>query len=254
MRVLMAEDDRQLGKTLAKGLREHSYAVDIVGDGAGALYQAAVVAYDVIILDVMMPVKNGLQVCRELRERGNRAPVLMLTARDTVADKIAGLDAGGDDYLSKPFAFEELLARMRALLRRGPELLPSEIVVDDLVIDTQAQTARRGRRLIRLTTKEYTLLEFLARNANRVVGREAICSHVWDDNHDPFSNAIEVHINRLRRKVDEAGRAPLIHTRRGAGYMLMRLPDDGCESTTSSTAPLGPSGVSQRPDPKRDRT
>lgn len=222
MRLLLAEDDTQLGQTLTKGLREHAYAVDVATDGAAALYQAAINEYDLIILDVMMPRKDGFTVCRELRARGNRTPVLMLTARDTVADKIAGLDAGGDDYLPKPFAFDELLARLRALLRRGHELLPSKIVVRDLVVDTQAQTAHRKGRLLPLTTKEYTLLEFMARNAGSVLGREAICAHVWDDNHDPFSNAIEVYINRLRRKVDGPDEEPLIHTRRGAGYMLSR--------------------------------
>lgn len=220
MRLLLAEDDAQLGQTLAKGLREHAYAVDLVTDGAAAVYQAAVNEYDLIVLDVMMPRKDGFTVCRELRERGNRTPVLMLTARDTVADRIAGLDSGGDDYLAKPFAFDELLARLRALARRGHELLPSEIVVADLSVDTRAQTATRNGRLLPLTTKEYALLEFLARNAGRVLGREAICAHVWDDNHDPFSNAIEVYINRLRRKVDGADEDPLIHTRRGAGYLL----------------------------------
>lgn len=224
MRLLLAEDDAQLGQTLAKGLREHAYAVDVAVDGAAALYQAAINEYDLIVLDVMMPRKDGFTVCRELRERGNRTPVLMLTARDTVADRIAGLDSGGDDYLPKPFAFGELLARLRALARRGHELLPSEIVVADLSVDTRAQTASRNGLLLPLTTKEYSLLEFLARNAGRVVGREAICAHVWDDNHDPFSNAIEVYINRLRRKVDAPGEEPLIHTRRGAGYLLARLP------------------------------
>lgn len=220
MRLLLAEDDTQLGQTLAKGLREHAYAVDVTIDGTAALYQAAVNEYDLIILDVMMPRKDGFTVCRELRERGNRTPVLMLTARDTVSDRITGLDAGGDDYLPKPFAFEELLARLRALARRGHELLPSKIEVNDLVVDTQGQTASRNGRLLTLTTKEYSLLEFLARNAGCVVGREAICAHVWDDNHDPCSNAIEVYINRLRHKVDAAGDSPLIHTRRGMGYVL----------------------------------
>lgn len=246
MRLLLAEDDTQLGRTLARGLREHAYAVDVVTDGAAALYQAAVNDYDIIVLDVMMPRKDGFAVCRELRERDNRTPVLMLTARDTVADRIAGLDSGGDDYLPKPFAFDELLARLRALLRRGHELLPSEIIVDDLAVDTRAQTVRRNGRLLPLTTKEYALLEFLARNAGRVVGREAICAHVWDDNHDPFSNAIEVYINRLRRKVDTPGDEPLIHTRRGAGYLLARVE----ASPGSAAAPL-PDSHSRNPSHTR---
>jgi DNA-binding response OmpR family regulator len=220
MRVLLAEDEVQLGQTIAKGLREHAYSVDVVTDGNAALYQAAMNEYDLIILDVMMPMKDGLLVCRALRERGNRAPVLMLTARDAVSDRIAGLDAGGDDYLAKPFAFDELLARLRALLRRGRELLPSTIIVHDLTIDTAGQTALRNGRSLSLTAKEYSLLEFLARHSGRVVDREAICAHVWDDNHDPFSNSIEVYINRLRRKVDAPGEEQLIHTRRGAGYIF----------------------------------
>ncbi|MEO7216866.1 MAG: response regulator transcription factor [Gemmatimonadaceae bacterium] len=242
--MLLAEDDKQLAQTLAKGLREHAYAVDVADDGVASLYQAAVNEYDLIILDVMMPRKNGFVVCSELRHRGNRTPVLMLTARDTVADKIAGLDAGGDDYLAKPFAFEELLARLRALLRRGQELFPSEMVVDNLTVDTKAQTAYRNGRLLPLTTKEYSLLEFLARNAGSVVDREAICAHVWDDNHDPFSNAIEVYINRLRRKVDATGEVPLIHTRRGAGYLFGVAPADILLApATGSAKPTGPTGV-----------
>ena len=149
----------------------------------------------------------------------------MLTARDSVADKVEGLDAGADDYLAKPFEFAELLARLRALLRRAREIREPEIAVADLVVDTRGQTARRGGTLLPLTTKEYALLEYLARNAGRVVGRADISAHVWDDNHDPGSNAIDVCVTRLRRKVD-SGRAPLIHTRRGAGYLLAQL-DDG---------------------------
>jgi two-component system copper resistance phosphate regulon response regulator CusR len=219
MRVLVAEDDAHLRRILERGLAESAYAVDAVGDGRAALRMAAMNEYDAVVLDVMMPAPNGIEVCRALRARGSRVPVLMLTARDAVADRIAGLDAGADDYLSKPFDFGELLARLRALMRRAPELLPSEIRVADLVVDTRAQTVRRAGRGIRLTAKEYTLLEYLARNAGRVVSRADLCAHVWDDNHDPLSNAIEVNINRLRAKVD-AGAPPLIHTRRGAGYLL----------------------------------
>ena len=208
---------------LAKGLREHAYAVDVVTDGDSAIVQAAVNEYDVLVLDVMMPKRDGFAVCRELRRRGSTAPVLMLTARDTLADKVEGLDAGADDYLVKPFEFAELLARLRALLRRAREIRDTEIVVDDLIVDTRGQTARRAGELLPLTTKEYALLEYLARNAGRVVGRAEISGHVWDENHDPQSNALEVCINRLRRKLDD-GRTPLIHTRRGAGYLLAVLP------------------------------
>ncbi|HEX2778858.1 MAG TPA: response regulator transcription factor [Gemmatimonadaceae bacterium] len=225
MRLLLAEDDVYLSAMLAKGLREHAYAVDVAPDGEAASYQAAVNEYDVVILDVLMPRRDGFEVCRELRARGLTMPVLMLTAKDEVADRVEGLDAGADDYLAKPFDFGELLARLRALLRRAREVRPEQIVVGDLVVDTRGQVARRGGRIVPLTTKEYSLLEYLARNVDRVVGRADICAHVWDDNHDPFSNAIEVYINRLRRKVDE-GRAPLIHTRRGAGYILSAATDE----------------------------
>jgi DNA-binding response OmpR family regulator len=226
MRVLLAEDDPRLGAMLARGLREKSYAVDWVQDGDRAVYLAAVNEYDAAIVDVMMPRRDGLSVCREVRARGLAFPILVLTARDAVADRVAGLDAGGDDYLTKPFAFEELLARLRALLRRAPRLLPSTIAVADLVVDTRAQTARRGGRVLPLTPKEYALLEYLARNAGRVVSRADLTAHVWDDNHDPFSNAIEVNVNRLRKKVD-AGGPPLIHTRRGSGYQLAAPADGG---------------------------
>ena len=224
MRLLVVEDDTRLAGLLAKALRERSYAVDVAGDGAQGVYLAAVNEYDVIILDVGLPVRSGLDVCRELRRRGSKVPVLMLTARDAVPDRVAGLDSGADDYLVKPFEMEELAARIRALLRRAPEVLPAAIAVADLVVDTRGQQVTRGGRPVPLTTKEYTMLEYLARNAGRVVGRAELCEHVWDENHDPFSNAIEVYINRLRRKVDQGAPIPLIHTRRGAGYLLAAEP------------------------------
>lgn len=220
MRILLAEDDPRLGRLLAKGLRDQAYAVDLVTDGEMALYEAAVNEYDAIVLDVAMPRRDGLDVCRALRQRGSRVPILMLTARDAVSDRIAGLDAGGDDYLTKPFDFGELLARLRALMRRGHVVLPDTIVVGDLRIDTAGQRVTRAGRAVPLTAKEYALLEFLARHAGAVVSRADMCAHVWDDNHDPLSNAIEVYINRLRRKLDAPGAASLIHTRRGAGYQL----------------------------------
>ncbi len=222
MRVLVVEDDPSLAALLRKWLGEHAYAVDVAADGERGLYQAAVAEYDVVVLDLGLPGRSGLDVCRELRARGSRVPVLMLTARDAVADRVAGLDSGADDYLTKPFALAELLARLRALLRRGPTLAPGTITVGDLVVDTHAQRATRAGRDLGLTTKEYAVLEYLARHAGRVVGRAELSEHVWDDNHDPLSNVLEVYVARLRKKVDGAGAAPLIATRRGAGYLLER--------------------------------
>ena len=220
MRILLAEDDRQLRESIARGLREASYAVDDAPDGDRAIYLAAVNEYDAIILDIVLPGKDGLEVCRAIRRKGVHAPILMLTARDTVEDKIIGLDAGADDYLTKPFDYGELLARLRALVRRRGDVLPGELSVADLVVDTRRHSARRGKREITLTTKEYALLEHLVRNAGRIVTRAEINAHVWDDNHDPFSNLIDVYVSRLRRKVDGGERVALISTRRGVGYML----------------------------------
>ena len=220
MRVLLVEDDTRIARFVAKGLREQSYAVDVNGDGEEALYQSEINNYDIVILDVMIPGKDGFEVCRELRKAGKRMPILMLTAKDAVEDRIRGLDHGADDYLTKPFEFRELLARMRALLRRSGELRPPQIKVGDLVLDTTAQNVSRRGRQIPMTAKEYALVEFLARNAGRVVGRAEIAEHVWDEAFDPFSNLIEVYVNRLRRKIDAGEVKALLQTRRGAGYVL----------------------------------
>jgi two-component system copper resistance phosphate regulon response regulator CusR len=220
MRVLLVEDDRRIASFISKGLRENAYAVDTAQDGDEATYMASINPYDLFILDVNLPQKDGFAVCSELRGNGNAKPILMLTARDTVDDRVAGLDTGADDYLVKPFEFRELVARIRALLRRNNEIRSNTIMIADLDIDTVSQTVRRGGNPIELTTKEYALLEFLALNKGRVVGREEISEHVWNEDFDPFSNLIEVYIKRLRRKIDEGRPMQLIHTRRGAGYIL----------------------------------
>jgi len=220
MRVLLVEDDARIARFVGRGLREQTYAVDIAATGEDALYQAAINSYDLVVLDVMIPSPDGFSVCRELRKSGQRVPILMLTARDAVEDRIKGLDSGADDYLTKPFEFGELLARMRALLRRTGEVRPAKLIVDDLVVDTVSQQVSRAGKIIVFTAKEYALIEFLARNAGRVVGRAEIAEHVWDEEFDPFSNLIEVYINRVRRKIDAAPHKPMLHTRRGSGYVL----------------------------------
>jgi DNA-binding response OmpR family regulator len=220
MRILLVEDEPQAAQMLAKGLREQTYAVDVAGDGEKALEAACLTPYDLIVLDWMLPRKSGLDVCRELREAGLSTPILMLTARDGVEDRVAGLDTGADDYLVKPFHFRELLARIRALLRREPVLRPDTITVGDLEIETKSRRVHRAGRAIELTAKEYALIEYLAIRAGEVVGRSDIAEHVWSDTYDPFSNVIEVYIQRLRRKLDDVDPHRLIHTRRGEGYML----------------------------------
>jgi len=214
------EDESRVASFIARGLREQSYAVDVAPDGEQALYLASVNHYDVLVLDVMMPIKDGYAVCRELRARAFRTPILMLTARDAVDDRVAGLDSGADDYLTKPFDFKELLARLRALLRRGTDLRPPIARVADLALDTASHAVERAGKIVSLTAKEYALLEFLVLNEGRVVGREQIAQHVWDESFDPFSNVIDVYVKRLRAKLDSGHNPRLIHTRRGEGYLL----------------------------------
>ena len=223
MRLLVVEDDKRLANLIARGLREQAYAVDVAGNGKDAIVQAAVNSYDAIILDVVLPGSDGFAVLREIRSRGMRTPVMMLTARDSVADRITGLDGGADDYLTKPFDFGELLARLRALLRRPESLQPVIMRIGDLEINVQAHGVTRAGVAIALTAKEFALLELLARRARTVVSRADIVAHVWDDNHDPFTNAVEVYVNRLRGKIDKAPWTPLLHTRRGAGYLLSEV-------------------------------
>ena len=228
MRVLVVEDARAMADILAKGLREQGYAVDVAMDGETALLQAEINQYDAIVLDVMLPRHDGFAVCRALRRRGVSVPVLMLTARDAVEDRVAGLDSGADDYLTKPFAFKELLARLRALLRRHVEVRPPQLKLADLTMDIAGQEVTRGGRIIRLTAKEFALLEFLMLHAGEVVSRERISEHVWDEHFDPFSNLIEVYIQRLRKKIDDGEQVKLIHTRRGAGYLLRAQSKEEC--------------------------
>ncbi len=224
MRVLLVEDDKRIAAFVAKGLRENSYAVDIASDGDEAAYMASINSYDLFILDINLPKKDGFEVCQELRDKGTNQPILMLTARDAIDDRISGLDTGADDYLTKPFVFRELLARLRALLRallrRNSDIRPSKITIADLEIDTVSQYVWRAGKEIDLTAKEYALIEFLARNKGKVVGREEISEHVWDDSYDPFSNLIEVYVQRLRTKLDRGFAVELITTRRGSGYIL----------------------------------
>jgi len=224
MRVLFAEDDRQLRASVVRGLREASYTVDQADSGPRALSLAAANDYDVILLDIMLPGLDGRDVCRAIRDRGDAVPIMMLTALDDVDQRIAGLDAGADDYLTKPFDFGELLARLRALTRRRGDVQMQQtqsqtLAIGDLTIDVDRHAVRRGRRDIALTAKEFALLLHLARNAGRVVSRAELMLHVWDDS-NTYSNIIDVYASRLRRKIDEGEKVALFTTVRGTGFML----------------------------------
>jgi len=242
MRILLAEDDGQLRASIMRGLREASFAVDPVGTGTQALTLAATNEYDAIILDVMLPGKNGLVVCRAIRERGSQVPILMLTALDGVEHRIAGLDSGADDYLTKPFDFGELLARLRALARRRGEVSPPRIVVGELVIDTLRHAVTRNGREIVLTAKEFAFLTYLARNAGRVVSRAELMAHVWEDTRGTYSNIIDVYASRLRRKIDEDEDVALFTTLRGSGFLLEAPP---------TTAKNGDQAARRRRPPRR---
>jgi DNA-binding response OmpR family regulator len=221
MRILLVEDERSAARMIAKGLREHGHAVDVVGDGTAALQHAAAGRYDIVVLDRMLPGLDGLQVCGALREAGDPVAILMLTARDAVDDRIHGLDAGADDYLTKPFHFGELLARIRALARRRAlPLTPERLQCGRLTLDTRTQEAWLDSQPIELTAREYALLEYLCRKDGAVISREEIAEHVWDNRYDPCSNVIDVYVQRLRRKLDRDERS-WIQTRRGAGYQFI---------------------------------
>ena len=221
MRILLVEDEPRAAQVVAKGLREQAYAVDIATHGEDALYQTALADYDAIVLDVALPGPDGLSVCRQLRDQGSMVPVLMLTARDAVEARIAGLDSGADDYLTKPFDFAELLARLRAVIRRGHRpITPAVFRMGAITLDTRARRVTRAGRGVPLTSREYALLEFLVHRAGTVVSRSQMAEHVWDSSYDARSNVIDVCIQRIRRKIDEPGRPSIIETRRGEGYML----------------------------------
>jgi heavy metal response regulator len=224
MRILVVEDEQRIAAFIKRGLEEESYAVDVAYDGEEALDWAAVVDYDLIVLDVLMPKKDGLQVCRELRTQGSRVPILMLTARDAIEDRVRGLDSGADDYLVKPFAFQELLARIRALWRRGGEVKSTRLQVGDLVLDTVTHRADRGGRVIELTAREYALLEFLMRHPGQALSRTQIAEHVWDYDFFATSNVVDVYVRYLRRKIDQGFEIKLIKTVRGVGYKIEAEP------------------------------
>ena len=220
MRILVVDDDRRLCAVIRRGLLEEAYAVDLAYDGEDGEYLAEVNPYDLIILDIMLPVKDGIEVCRELRAKKITTPILMLTAKDAVEDRVKGLDTGADDYLVKPFVFSELLARIRALLRREGTSKSPELRVGDLVLNTLTRQVNRGQRPIELTTKEYVILEYLMRHPKVVVTRTMIEEHAWDYDFDSLSNLVDVYIRRLRRKLDIEREDSLIQTVRGAGYRL----------------------------------
>ncbi|MGE0268751.1 MAG: response regulator transcription factor [Candidatus Omnitrophota bacterium] len=220
MRILLVEDEKKIASFIERGLKEHHYTVDVAYDGEEGLYLAEINPYDLILLDIMLPKKDGVAICRELREQKINSPILMLTARDAVKDKVSGLNAGADDYLTKPFSFSELLARVRALLRRERQEKVDSIKIGDLELNMLNHQVMRGNKEIPLTSKEYGLLEYLMLNANQVVTRTMISEHVWKESFNSFTNVIDVHIRYLRNKVDTNAGKKLIHTVRGTGYIL----------------------------------
>ncbi len=220
MRVLVVEDEKKLAAFIKRGLKEANYAVDVADNGMDALFLAESNPYDLIVLDIMIPGRDGIHVCRQIRKGGIDSPVLMLTARDDVEDKVQGLDAGADDYLTKPFSFPEFLARVRALLRRHKPEKSNVLKVADLTLDQKTRKAFRAGANIDLTPTEYSLLEYLMINQGHVVTRTMISEHVWNDDFDAFSNVINVYVNYLRKKVDSAHKTKLIHSLRGVGYVL----------------------------------
>ncbi len=220
MRILLVEDEPQISDFVARGLAENGYSVDVARDGEEAVAWPSVADFDVIILDLMIPSIDGIEVCRTLRRQGVQTPILMLTARDTVEERVRGLDSGADDYLIKPFAFAELLARARALSRREPVTLGTELQVGDLFLDTTKRLVARAGVTVELTAKEFALLEYLMRHPKQVLSRTVIAEHVWNYDFDNVTNVIDVHVKNLRKKIDEGFEPKLIHTVRGAGYRI----------------------------------
>jgi heavy metal response regulator len=220
MRVLVIEDEKKVADFISNGLAEEGYAVDVAHDGDQGYFLATTNEYDAILLDIMLPKMDGFTLCTKLRAEDNHTPILMLTAKDAIKDKVRGLDAGADDYLTKPFAFEELLARIRSLLRKKSLQQKTRFQVDNLVLDTITHIVSRGEREIQLSVKEYALLEYLMRNTGSVVTRTMIAEHVWDISFDTFTNVIDVYISYLRNKIDRGHETKLIHTVRGRGYVL----------------------------------
>ena len=231
MRVLVIEDEHKINRTVCQALREEAYAVDAAFDGEQGEEMALVNTYDLIVLDLMLPKKSGLALCKGLREQGSTTPILMLTARDSLEDRVQGLDSGADDYVVKPFFMDELLARVRALLRRDTSVKTSKLQLADLLVDTSSHRVVRAGNTIEMTSKEYAMLEYFIRNPDQVLTRTMISEHVWDDEFDSLSNIIDVYIRRLRRKIDEGYQPRLLHTIRGSGYLLGILPDE--EETSS---------------------
>ncbi|MBF0479944.1 MAG: response regulator transcription factor [Candidatus Omnitrophica bacterium] len=220
MRILIVEDEKHIADFIKKGLKEEGYSVDVAYDGEKGYFLAGTEEYDAIVLDLMIPKLDGISLCKKLRHERINTPIIILTAKDSVNDKVAGLDCGAEDYLTKPFAFKELLARIRVLLRKGSDQSPTQLCIDDLVMDLLSHKVTRAGEEIVLTTKEFVLLEYLIRNVDHVLSRTMIAEHVWDINFDTDTNVIDVHINALRKKIDQGRENKLIQTVRGRGYSI----------------------------------
>lgn len=247
MRVLVVEDEIKTAALLKRGLEREGYAVDVAGDGNEALWAAHEHDYDLVVLDVMIPSPDGFEVCRSLRSDGIWAPILLLTARDGVEDRVAGLDAGADDYLSKPFAFAELFARLRSLTRRQTHERPAVLAAGDLTADPASRAVRRGEAEIRLSSKEFALLEFLMRHPDEVLSRSAILEHVWDFAYDGTSNVVDVYVRYLREKIDRPFGLASIQTVRGAGYRFVSTSVEGPSPVEPPDAVTDPATTEDRP-------